>query len=156
MNISPVRTAQSQSGTTTGSQLNMDTFLTLLTVQLATQNPLEPMNDRDFFAQLAQLGQVQGTEQMTRQMNSLSQMLLEGFGALGLSVQDLGMLQASNMVGKEVSSTRTLEGQREPQEFSGTVEKVSFKNGEIVLSVRDSQRGDLVEVKMDKLKSVGQ
>ena len=32
------------------SELDMKSFMRLLTVQLTNQNPLEPMNDRDFFA----------------------------------------------------------------------------------------------------------
>lgn len=71
-----------QTGGTQG-QLNMETFLKLLTVQLSSQNPLEPMSDRDFFAQLAQLGQVQGMERLER-------------------AQTLG--QAAGMVGKNVSA----------------------------------------------------
>lgn len=47
--------------------LNMDTFLRLLTVQLATQNPLEPMKDSDMFAQISQLGQVQGMQNLQNQ-----------------------------------------------------------------------------------------
>ncbi|MFQ3677797.1 MAG: flagellar hook capping FlgD N-terminal domain-containing protein, partial [Fimbriimonadaceae bacterium] len=35
------------------SELNMEMFLRLLVTQLQNQNPLEPMNDRDFFAQMA-------------------------------------------------------------------------------------------------------
>lgn len=46
--------------------LDQAAFLQLLTVQLSTQNPLEPMNDRDFFAQLAQLGTVQGIDELKR------------------------------------------------------------------------------------------
>lgn len=47
--------------------LNMDTFLRLLTVQLATQNPLEPMKDSDMFSQISQLGQVQGMQNLQQQ-----------------------------------------------------------------------------------------
>lgn len=155
MSITAIRgNAPKTESTTSGTQLNMENFLALLTVQLATQNPLEPMNDRDFFAQLAQLGQVQGTEQMTRQLNNLGSMLLEGFGALGVSMQDLGMYQASSMVGKQVTATRKVDGQTEPVEFTGKVEKVTFKDGAMTLSVRDSASGELYEVAMDKVTSI--
>ena len=45
----------------------MNTFLKLLTVQMASQNPLEPMKDSDMFAQISQLGQVQGMQNLQQQ-----------------------------------------------------------------------------------------
>ncbi|MEI8281434.1 MAG: flagellar hook capping FlgD N-terminal domain-containing protein [Armatimonadota bacterium] len=45
----------------------MATFLHLLTVQMASQNPLEPMKDSDLFAQISQLGQVQGMQNLQTQ-----------------------------------------------------------------------------------------
>lgn len=50
--------------------LDQGAFLQLLSVQLSTQNPLEPMSDRDFFAQLAQLGTVQGVDELKRSIQS--------------------------------------------------------------------------------------
>ena len=47
--------------------LNMATFLHLLTVQMANQNPLEPMKDSDLFGQISQLGQVQGMQNLQTQ-----------------------------------------------------------------------------------------
>lgn len=52
--------------------LSQDIFLKLLVVQLQTQDPLSPMNDRDFFAQLAQLGTVQGIDSL-KKSNDLAQ-----------------------------------------------------------------------------------
>ena len=49
--------------------LNMATFLHLLTVQMANQNPLEPMKDSDLFGQISQLGQVQGMTNLQTQGN---------------------------------------------------------------------------------------
>lgn len=43
-------------------------FMRLLVAQLTTQNPLEPMNERDFFAQLAQIGTVQGIDRLRSSM----------------------------------------------------------------------------------------
>ena len=47
--------------------LNMATFLHLLTVQMASQNPLEPMKDSELYAQISQLGQVQGMQNLQTQ-----------------------------------------------------------------------------------------
>lgn len=61
--------------------LDQAAFLQLLTAQLATQNPLEPMSDRDFFAQMAQLGLVQGVDRLAVSMQAS---------------------QAANLLGKQV------------------------------------------------------
>ncbi len=84
------------------TSFDQETFLRLLVVQLTTQNPLEPMTDRDFFAQMAQLGMVQG------------------LGRLQLSIQ-LG--QAASLIGRHVEvlspiDGRTIEGQVEAVETS--------------------------------------
>lgn len=47
--------------------LDMATFLHLLTVQMASQNPLEPMKDSELYAQISQLGQVQGMQNLQTQ-----------------------------------------------------------------------------------------
>lgn len=86
------------------SELDMATFLRLLTVQLATQNPLEPMNDRDFFAQLAQLGQVNGMEAMQK---------------------SIAAQQAATLVGKTVVAFHEPSGKA----VEGKVEAVKFKAG---------------------------
>ncbi|MEN3186376.1 MAG: flagellar hook capping FlgD N-terminal domain-containing protein [Atribacterota bacterium] len=64
--------------------LGKDDFLKLLILQLRTQNPLNPMNDRDFGAQLAQFSTLEATQNMERTM------------------QNLFLLQASSLVGKTV------------------------------------------------------
>lgn len=48
--------------------MDQQMFMRLLVAQLTTQNPLEPMNERDFFAQLAQIGTVQGIDRLGSQM----------------------------------------------------------------------------------------
>jgi flagellar basal-body rod modification protein FlgD len=63
--------------------LDQAMFLRLLVAQLTTQNPLEPMTERDFFAQLAQIGTVQGVDR------------------IGTSMQ---MAQAAGMIGRTVEA----------------------------------------------------
>ena len=105
----------------------------LLTVQLANQNPLEPMNDRDFFAQMAQLGQVQGMDKIQ--------------GSL-----DFG--QAANLIGKTVTAVRPgdLSGKATVE---GEVTKVAIKNGEQVITVKEADGGS-VEITLSAIQSIGQ
>ena len=115
------------------SELDMNTFMRLLTVQLANQNPLEPMNDRDFFAQMAQLGQV------------------EGIGKLQSSME---MSQAAGMIGKTVTAVRTLTDNGENSLVTGTVQKVSLKDGERIITIKDQVNGGLVDVKIGNIREV--
>lgn len=112
--------------------LNMQSFLKLLSVQMANQNPLEPMNDRDYFAQLAQLGQVQGMDKLTGQT-------------------ELQQIQA--IMGKEVAAVRS-EGGNEST-VTGIATKMTLRNGERFISLRQPD-GGLAEVKMANVQSVSE
>lgn len=116
------------------SELDMNQFIKLLTVQLANQNPLEPMNDRDFFAQMAQLGQVQGMDKLQDSSD---------------------MQQAQSLMGKRVTALRqmTETGDGQAQLVDGVVKKLSIKNGEYYLGIQEAN-GGIVEVQMKALQSV--
>ncbi len=116
------------------SELNSETFLKLLTVQLSNQNPLEPMNDRDFFAQMAQLGTVDG---------------------LGKMQKSIEVAQAANLIGKTVSALRPMtdSGAGYNEVVTGKVVKLTVKNGEHWLSIQEPNNG-VVEVRMNAIRSV--
>ncbi len=116
------------------SELDMDAFLKLLTVQLANQNPLEPMNDRDFFAQMAQLGQVQGMDQLNKQAQ---------------------LEQAQNLMGKEVTAVRPMtEGNTGENELvTGIVSKLNVRNGQYYVGIKEPN-GGIVEVQMNNIQAV--
>ena len=118
------------------SQLDMQTFMRLLTVQLSTQNPMEPMNDRDFFAQMAQLGTVQGLDQVQK---------------------TLYVNQAAGMIGKTVTAVRpmTETSNGQAQEVTGTVKQLNIRNGEYYLGIKEAN-GGIVEVKMNSILSVSE
>lgn len=114
--------------------LSMTTFLNLLVTQLQNQDPLKPMDDSSFYAQLAQLGQVQGMEKLN-------------------SSADLG--QAQELMGKTVSATRptSSESGKQGETFTGTVSKIIFKNGNQYLGVTEAN-GGTVEVQISAIQSV--
>ena len=116
------------------TELNMEAFLNLLSVQMANQNPLEPMNDRDYFAQLAQLGQVQGIDKLTNQSE---------------------LEQIQNLMGKEVTAVRLASDTDTGTEsiVSGVATKLSIRNGERYISIREANGGE-AEVKLTNVRSV--
>jgi flagellar basal-body rod modification protein FlgD len=73
--ISPTTTTTTSSSATQAlsSQIGKDTFLKLLAAQLKNQNPLNPTDDQQFLAQMAQMSEVeqvtnlaQGQQEATR------------------------------------------------------------------------------------------
>jgi flagellar basal-body rod modification protein FlgD len=72
----PISPSLAQPDTTTSGRvpqksLGQEDFLKLLTVQLAKQDPMKPMEDTSFIAQMAQFSALQQTEQMAKDITSL-------------------------------------------------------------------------------------
>lgn len=116
------------------SDLDMQTFMHLLTVQMANQNPLEPMNDRDFFAQLAQLGQVQGIDKLTSQSK---------------------VEQAQTLMGKQVTAIRPnfAADPSKGSTITGVVQKMSVVNGVYNITIKEAN-GNTTDVNMDAIQSI--
>lgn len=55
----------------TNSVLNQEDFLKLFLTELTYQDPLEPLNNRDFLAQMAQFANLEQTRQTTESINNL-------------------------------------------------------------------------------------
>lgn len=72
-------------------ELGKNEFLELLVAQLNNQNPLEPQNNGDFIAQLAQFSTVEGVERLNGSMENI----LSGY-------QSSQALQAASLVGRTV------------------------------------------------------
>ena len=71
--------------------LDRNAFLTLLTTQLQNQNPLDPMKNEAFVAQLAQFSQLEGITNMSTSLDDMS----------GVMRSDR-ILAGANLVGKSV------------------------------------------------------
>lgn len=119
---------------TAKKEFDMTTFLRLLTVQLSTQNPLEPMNDRDFFAQIAQLGQVDGISKLQSSMETS---------------------QAASLIGKKVTALQPLtESKTGKNELVvGTVSKMMVRDGVRMLSIKVAS-GGVVEVPLANVREI--
>ena len=75
------------------SSMGQDSFLTILVAQLTHQDPLNPMEDTEMTAQLAQFSSL---EQLTN--------INDGIQELGQSMQQNDMLSAVSFIGKEVKA----------------------------------------------------
>jgi len=100
-----------------------DQFLRLFLAQLQNQNPLEPMQDRDFLMQLAQFTQVENAEKTASMLEKLHTLLTA--------------TQATALLGKQVVALP--EGEATPTE--GKVSAVRFTADGVWLMVNGKQVG---------------
>src|SRR2546426_11390147 len=81
--------------------LGKQEFLQLLVMQLRNQDPLNPLDDREFIAQMAQLSTLDATNSLASQVNSL--------------VETQQQIGATQLVGREVeyvdADGKTMRGQ---------------------------------------------
>lgn len=103
---------------TSGNEMGKDAFLNLLVTQLQYQDPLEPTNDKEFLAQMAQFSALE-------QMQNLN--------------DTFSMSQASALIDKYVQGTVTNEVSGETTEIVGIVDAVNLKDGTPYLLVEDQE-----------------
>lgn len=107
-------------GTNPNAILGKDDFLKLLVTQLQHQDPMNPMDDKDFMGQMAQFSSL---EQITN--------LVTATQAQSFSTQ---MSQAVGLIGHNVSWVA-----EDGTNGTGTASKVSISDGAIQITVGDSQ-----------------
>lgn len=98
------------------NNLGKDDFLKILITQLQHQDPLSPMEDRDFIAQMAQFSSLE-------QMQNMS--------------QDFIAMKAMSMVGKMVYGEIDVDGSSHIIPVLGRVDSVTFNGGILTLQVGD-------------------
>lgn len=121
--LEPVKTGE--------NALDRNAFLSLLITQLQYQDPMKPMEDREFIAQLAQFSSL---EQMT-QVND----------RLGLLAVGSAITQATGYLGRTV----TAQTPDDEQPFTGTVSAVKYVEGVpmLVIGEREVNPGYVLSVK---------
>jgi flagellar basal-body rod modification protein FlgD len=98
----------------TKNGLGKNDFLKLLLAQLSNQDPLKPLEDKEFIAQLAQFNSLEQMQQMNAHMLDLlaGMSLAEGSNLLGKFVEAgsvAGTVSAVNMVGGRAQITLATE-----------------------------------------------
>jgi flagellar basal-body rod modification protein FlgD len=122
-------TSSSNSSTSTASdsaitsQLGPSAFLSLLTTQLANQDPLTPMDDTQSVSQLAQFSALQASDNLQSSFANFQ--------------SNFAVLQSAGLVGKSVTVNST-DASGNTSSISGTVAYVSVVNGAPQVSLTDS------------------
>ena len=133
MNIDPTllwgsSTTQRQ----TDSQiLGKDDFLKLLITQLQMQDPLQPMQDKEFISQMATFTSLEQTNNMT---NLLTQFVQS-------QTQTLLSSQAE-VIGKTITWTDHTDDTNDSQTVTGIVQAVTLKDGKLLYVTQDGQEVD--------------
>ena len=130
-NQNPRSSSLAEQSDRSGSYMQMDDFLQLLTSQISNQDPLEPMKDTEFISQMANIASLEQMQQFTK-----------GFESFADSQKDM---VAQAYLGRIVSISS------EGTEVSGLVESVE-KSEDGKISVLVSGKGydpkDIVRVSL--------
>ncbi|SDL73994.1 flagellar hook assembly protein FlgD [Sediminibacillus halophilus] len=115
---------------TTGSNLGKDEFLKILMAQLQNQDPLNPMEDKEFVSQMASFSSL---EQMTNMSSSMDRLV---------NSQTISpVLQYSHLIGKEVSYNRYDEETGQVIETpTSEVTAVSQSDGKAILELSNGEK----------------
>ncbi|MGF1758325.1 flagellar hook assembly protein FlgD [Photobacterium sagamiensis] len=124
---------ESQSKVTGQNELKQEDFLSLLTKQLAQQDPFKPVGNDQMIAQMASFATVDGITQMNEQ-----------FGSLNSAMTSNQALQASSLVGRDVlipSTTGVKQADggitgmvKLPQALNNTLVRVENEQGQLIKS----------------------
>ncbi|MGM9486035.1 flagellar hook assembly protein FlgD [Ideonella sp. YS5] len=79
----------STTSSTQSSNISMQDFLNILLTQLTYQDPLKPMDNQEFMAQLAQFTTLGQTQELSGKIDSLvsTQASMQAIGLIGRTVQ---------------------------------------------------------------------
>ena len=131
MAIDSIGSAAVSTGTPKNAGLGQEDFLKILLTQLQFQDPLKPMDNQEFIAQMAQFTSLE----LNRQQNDKTDTLM----TIQTATQALGL------IGKQVEIT-TDNGQQ-----VGTVTAVRFPDGVPALTVQTAGGAFLVDVRLSQI-----
>jgi len=117
--------------------LGKDDFLKLLVAQLKYQDPMSPMQDSDFVAQLAQFSSLEQQSNIAVAIEALKEHMVI------LNSQSL-LTQGAAMIGKEVVGKGP-----DGEEIVGVIRAVKWLDGALTLMVGDTQltMEDIIEIR---------
>lgn len=133
-----------------GGKLDKDAFLKLLVKQMEYQDPLDPQDNAEYIAQLANFSSL---EQMTNMAEKLAS-VVDTVNNIDTSVL---VGQLSNMIGKDIQWTTTTidpSGKQITGSLEGKVTGVSISDGAPTVIAKDS-RNNIYQVPISTLTRVG-
>lgn len=123
---------RSERTTTNNSSLGKDDFMKILITQLQNQDPLSPMEDREFIAQMASFSSLE-------QMMNMTQM----FETFIANQADMQIVQNSQMIGKQITymDPQHIDSEAGDEAANtGIVKAVSFKGGDLLFELDNGEK----------------
>src|SRR5690625_1103594 len=114
---------------TPNPELGKDEFIKILMTQLQNQDPLNPMEDKEFISQMTTFSSLEQLMNMSNSIETLVQSQLVS-----------PVIQYSHMIGKTVSYEKEDEDKKEKEIIESTVVTVSQKNDEAVLELANGEK----------------
>lgn len=112
-------------------EMGKDEFLKLLVAQMSNQNPLEPQENGEFIAQLAQFSSLEGIDNLNKSVNGIVS-----------AYQSSAALEATALVGRQVQVRTDSAWMTQGEMFSGIIE-MPVASPEVRVGIYDSA-GQLV------------
>lgn len=134
MPVDAIGAALGTQNTTTNNTVSQDDFIKLFLAQLSFQDPLEPINNEQFLAQMAQFANLEQSRQI---YETLEQQTF-------ISSSD----QALTMLGKTVEVSTTTGN------LLGTVSAISFSQAGASLTITKADNSFISDVKISQIKLV--
>lgn len=118
---------------TGNSALGKDAFLQLLITQLQNQDPTNPMDDKEFIAQMAQFSSLEQMTNMTTALENLTQLQ-----------QQSQLIEFNSFIGKdvkwhEVTDKKGEDGKPIVNEGTGTVVRVKYDGEGVIFVLADGK-----------------
>ncbi len=106
--------------------LGKDDFLKLLTTELRNQDPTQPLDNKDFIAQMAQFSSLEQMTNMTKSIDELN-------NSFWLLTQQSQISQGAALIGKQVAGTAS-----DGSTLTGIVDSVKIVDGVLQLQIGNS------------------
>jgi len=134
MAIESIGAAPQAAGTPANAIVGQEDFLKILLTQLKFQDPLKPIDNQEFIAQLAQFSSLEFTRQQGERIETL------------LTIQSAS--QSLTLMG------RTVEVATDSGSQVGSVIAIRFQNGSPLLTIRTSAGAFLTDVRLSQVSLV--
>lgn len=116
------------------SSLGMEDFLKILLTQLTYQDPLKPMDNQEFMAQMAQFTSLEQTQQLNNKIETL--------------ITNQAALQSVGLIGRTVDITVS------DGKLSGTVKALSLSGDAPLLTIETTAGATLGDISLSQLVAV--
>ena len=135
MAVDSIGAASLTTTTPQNAAVGQDDFLKILLTQLRFQDPLKPMDNQEFIAQLAQFSSLEFTRQQGERIDAL------------LTIQSAS--QSLTLMGRTVQVATDGGGQE-----VGSVSAIRFDNGNPLLTIRTAAGAFLTDVRLSQVSLV--